>query len=112
MPVGGFIGSVSGAAFSKLGRRMAMILIDIISIIGCLMYLWAVYYKSLSCLEIARLVCGICSGLNTTIVPLYIQEISPLSISGATGSYNELFITIGIWVTSLIGLGLGEPNDG
>jgi len=39
MPVGGFIGSVSGAAFSKLGRRMAMILIDIISIIGCLMYL-------------------------------------------------------------------------
>lgn len=38
------------------------------------------------CFLVARLICGISVGLNSTIVPIYISEMSPQLLSGKMGS--------------------------
>ena len=51
----------------------------------------------------ARFFLGIIIGVNSSIIPKYIISLSPVSMSGATGSLNQLFITIGIAVAYITG---------
>jgi len=46
---------------------------------------------------IGRLIIGLSCGINLIIVPIYIKE-----MSGRTGSFHYLFISIGIFTSSLI----------
>jgi len=45
-----------------------------------------------------RLLQGFLIGIAGIIVPTYIMSLSPTSISGRIGSFNQIFITIGIAV--------------
>lgn len=65
-----------------------MLIADWVSILGVGICLSGIYYKSYPILLISRLVTGICSGLNNTVVPLYIKEMSPHAISEETGNNN------------------------
>ncbi len=88
IPYGGAIGALAGGFMAKtVGRRIGMLLTDVFVIIGCLFAMWAVWKKLLwmQALGLAFMAMG--AGSNSTIVPLYIKEISPVSISGWTGSY-------------------------
>lgn len=49
-------------------------------------------------LTFTRLLQGFIIGINGIIVPTYIMSLSPTSISGRIGSFNQIFITIGIAV--------------
>ena len=60
---------------------------------------------------IGRILCGLTVGLNTTLIPLYIKEMSPTEMSGKTGSFNQLFVTIGVLLTSLFGTTLGNAKE-
>jgi MFS transporter, SP family, solute carrier family 2 (facilitated glucose/fructose transporter), member 5 len=42
--------------------------------------------------------------MATHLAPLYLAEITPFNLRGAFGTANQLFITIGIFVSNLIGL--------
>ena len=95
---------------SKMGRRKAMILTDIISIIGMGFCALSIHNTSVIWFLIGRMICGITTGLNTTLVPLYNREYSPDAVAGTTGTFNQLAITIGILATSLMGLGLGNKK--
>jgi len=45
------------------------------------------------------------SGLGNTIAPMYLSEITPFSHRGAYGTVHQLFVTGGIFLSSVFGLG-------
>lgn len=47
---------------------------------------------------------GSLSGLNATIVPMYLTEISPTKLRGALGSAGQLLCTFGTFISLIIGL--------
>jgi len=44
------------------------------------------------------------AGMATQLAPLYLTEISPYNLRGMFGTANQLFITLGIFAGSLLGL--------
>lgn len=52
-------------------------------------------------------------GLNTSLVPMYISEISPLNLRGGLGTVNQLAVTVGLLLSQVLGIEqiLGT-NDG
>ena len=77
-----------------------MLIADIVSILGfglCVISnVWA--------LIVQRFINGLTVGVNSAIVPLFINEISPLSLTGRTGSMNQAFINVGIIGSNILGL--------
>uniref|UniRef100_A0A674JIA8 Major facilitator superfamily (MFS) profile domain-containing protein n=1 Tax=Terrapene triunguis TaxID=2587831 RepID=A0A674JIA8_9SAUR len=53
---------------------------------------------SLEALIVGRFLIGLFCGLNMTLIPLYIQEISPTRVRGAFSTMNQLSQTVGIFV--------------
>lgn len=43
-------------------------------------------------------------GLNTSLVPMYISEISPLNLRGGLGTVNQLAVTIGLLISQILGI--------
>lgn len=108
VPLGAGIGALSaGKIASSIGRRKLMILIDIICIIGTILTI----LPSPIALVIGRLVQGLCVGANSSLVPLYINEVSPTEIGGTLGTGNQLLITIGVIVPPLLAL-IGNAESG
>lgn len=105
MPIGAIVGAYLSAFLSiRIGRRNTFILADLIGIIGCVIWI----FKGNALLFIGRFLGGIAVGLNSAIVPVYINEMSPLSISGSMGSMTQLTINLGILISFLLGLNI--PN--
>lgn len=62
-------------------------------------------------LTFSRLISGLSGGMNTVLVPLYINEISPEEVSGLTGSLYTVAMSLGSFVSYLMGLGLPTDTD-
>ena len=88
VPAAALIGSLIGSIFAKWGRKKALIIVDILSLIGVWICMLSVYTTNLWILYVGRSICGLTTGLNSMLVPLYIKEMSPVVISGKTGAYN------------------------
>lgn len=65
-----------------------MMLFDVVVIIGCLFTSIENFFAIL----IGRFIEGIAAGANTSIVPLYVNEITPLQISGKMVSKKKNLI--------------------
>ncbi|KRX00496.1 Major facilitator superfamily domain, general substrate transporter [Pseudocohnilembus persalinus] len=108
MPLGASIGCfIGGIIATKFGRRSLFITIDIIAILIGFIFLIA----NLPAGIIARFMMGVIAGINTTIVPLYVREITPISISGITGCFYQGQVAIGILTSYLLGLVFPVSND-
>lgn len=55
-----------------------MMLLDVVVIVGCLLTSIENFFTIL----IGRFIEGIAAGANNSIIPLYVNEITPLQISG------------------------------
>ena len=44
------------------------------------------------------------AGLNTSLVPMYISEIAPLTLRGGLGTVNQLGCTVGILFSQILGI--------
>lgn len=83
MSVGALLSSfLSHRLIKIIGRRKFMMLSDIILIIGS--SLGVIGNKTTFIL--ARFLLGLAVGMNSVVIPMYIREMSPDSISGVTGS--------------------------
>ncbi|KAG7227100.1 hypothetical protein INR49_022447 [Caranx melampygus] len=83
-PLGGFFGSLMVAPLvNKLGSEIA---------------------KSYEIIIVARFIVGICAGLSSNVVPMYLGELSPKNLRGALGIVPQLFITIGILSAQVLGI--------
>ncbi len=58
---------------------------------------------SLFVLVFTRFFLGIIIGINSSVIPTYLLSLTPPSMAGATGSLNQLFITIGIAIAYIVG---------
>lgn len=84
-PIGAAFGAVgSGPLLQILSRKQSLIFTDILGMCG----LGISLISNLYVLFIARFIIGVAVGLNSSLVPLYIKEYTPLSLSGSMGSMN------------------------
>lgn len=113
--VGGFLGSLCLSPLSVilpvLGRssKAALILSGIWNIVGGLIQASA---GSWPILALGRLLMGVGSGIALTIVPGFLNDISPPSIQGSIGVLNQLSIVIGILIAQALGVStLGDKGS-
>lgn len=99
MMFGAALGAVlAGWMSAALGRKRSLILGAVLFVIGSLLcgFAWSPYT-----LIAARVVLGLAIGISTFTAPLYLAEVAPEYIRGATVSLYQLMITIGILVAFL-----------
>jgi len=76
-----------------------MIKLDILAAVGILITL----IKSFFSICIGRLIYGFAAGAFSVICPMFISEISPVSISGPLGVISEFNITLGAFLSFIVG---------
>ncbi|MGH0122386.1 UNVERIFIED_CONTAM: hypothetical protein FKN15_014817 [Acipenser sinensis] len=104
-PLGGFFGSLMVAPLvNKLGRKGTLLINNIFSIVPAVLMGASEAAKSYEIIIAARFLIGICAGLSSNVVPMYLGEISPKNLRGAIGIVPQLFITIGILVAQIFGI--------
>lgn len=101
--VGGWIVSISlasaaagallgGLLADSLGRRRTLMFVSLPFIFGSALSALA---SNIPQMLIGRAIVGASFGIVSSVVPLYISEVSPPSVRGAYGSFNQLTICIG-----------------
>ena len=106
MAIGALIGSaLSPLLLKKFSRKNSLIFIDCLGIAGSLLSMIA----NLASFSIHRFLVGFATGFNSTLVPLYVKETSPVAITGTTGCINGVMIFVGVVVAYLLGLGFSDP---
>ncbi|VVD02645.1 unnamed protein product [Leptidea sinapis] len=103
--VGGCIGSILGSVVAdNLGRQKATIVTSVLSLAGAVLFLSCRAANSVEMLILGRLLVGLSSGLTTSIVPMYLAELSPHSLTGAMGVACPMGVNVGVLVGQVMGL--------
>ncbi|KAM9855485.1 solute carrier family 2, facilitated glucose transporter member 5 [Aulostomus maculatus] len=104
-PLGGFFGSLMVAPLvNKLGRKGTLLFNNVFSIVPAVMMGISETVESYEIIIVARFIVGICAGLSSNVVPMYLGELSPKNLRGAIGIIPQLFITIGILSAQVLGI--------
>ncbi|KAG7841395.1 hypothetical protein KL942_001274 [Ogataea angusta] len=109
LSAGTFIGAVfAGDLADMLGRRT-------IIVTGCGIYSVGVVLQTASTtvalLSVGRVIAGLGVGFVSSVVILYLSEISPKKIRGAIVSGYQFFVTIGLLLASCVDYGTEHRND-
>jgi sugar porter (SP) family MFS transporter len=92
--VGAAVLAITGGSLSdRFGRRKMLLITSVVFIAGALVCAAA---GSIQILILGRVVVGMGIGLASSVVPLYISEISPANARGWQVSLFQLAITVGI----------------
>ncbi|KAL7672627.1 hypothetical protein ACOME3_007511 [Neoechinorhynchus agilis] len=106
--VGNLIGAITGPYWLKCSRffdrRRIFYANYPFTYLFAILIIVSYYKRCVSLFYISRFVHGIQGGMACLIVPPYLNEISPQSLRGITGTFHQLFITIGILVGQLLGI--------
>ena len=106
IPFGAIFGGLISSFFAdKFGRRRTMIFADILTIFTCFL---SVSYDPIIMMT-GRVLCGVITGINFMVIPLYVREISPPTMTGRAGSYFRIFFTLGMLLTFVVALWLQNP---
>ena len=95
---------ISGPLSDRFGRKPVILLADFLFTMGAVMMCVA---PSISFLMAGRVVVGLGVGAASMIVPVYLAEVSPTEIRGSVVAVNNLVITAGQFISSIIALCLG-----
>ncbi|CEF67046.1 Sugar/inositol transporter family and General substrate transporter family and Major facilitator superfamily domain, general substrate transporter and Major facilitator superfamily domain-containing protein [Strongyloides ratti] len=99
-----FGGFFSGAVADKFGRKRGLLLINIPILIATLLMGLAKYVGIYYFLFVGRFLIGISCGLASGLAPMYLCEIASVNFRGLFGSLNQLFVTIAILFSQVLGL--------
>lgn len=101
----GMVGAfISGKWADYFGRKRGMILITFIMFLAALFGGIPKITRSFEVLIVHRALVGLHCGLNVSLASLYLAEISPKKIRGAIGTCHQLFITVGILWSNIMGV--------
>ncbi|XP_045162994.2 solute carrier family 2, facilitated glucose transporter member 3-like isoform X1 [Mercenaria mercenaria] len=103
--IGGMMGGVSAGYWAnRFGRKRTLLLNNIIMVIALAVEILSKNLKSYEVLIIGRFIAGINAGINTGVAPMYLSEISTVSLRGLCGTFNQLCITFGVFTSTVMGL--------
>ncbi|CAG0913380.1 unnamed protein product [Notodromas monacha] len=103
--IGGMIGGFSGGFVANhFGRRGGLLMNNVLGVIGGCLLGFAKSAFSYEMLIFGRFLIGVNCGLNTSLAPMYISEISPLNLRGGLGVVNQLAVTIGLLLSQILGI--------
>ncbi|KAL0268396.1 UNVERIFIED_CONTAM: hypothetical protein PYX00_010357 [Menopon gallinae] len=111
--IGGVIGSFAGSASAdRWGRKGSIIMTDILGLVASLCFILSKEVSSVEALLIGRFIIGLSSGLSTAVTPMYLTELAPLKLRGATGVLCPVGLTVGVLLSQVMGLEsvLGREN--
>ncbi|NXC15732.1 GTR5 protein, partial [Corythaeola cristata] len=104
-PLGGFFGSLMvWPLVNNCGRKGTLLINNIFSIVAAVLMGTSEVAKTFEVIIFARVIMGIYAGLASNVVPMFLGEISPKNLRGATGVVPQFFITVGILVAQILGL--------
>ncbi|KAF5904682.1 solute carrier family 2, facilitated glucose transporter member 5 [Clarias magur] len=104
-PLGGFFGSLLIAPLvNNLGRKGTLLFNNIFSVVPALLMGVSEVLESFEVIILGRFIVGICAGLSSNVVPMYLGELAPRNLRGAVGIVPQLFITIGILTAQVFGI--------
>ncbi|NXF56685.1 GTR5 protein, partial [Ciccaba nigrolineata] len=104
-PLGGFFGSLMvWPLVNSCGRKGTLLINNLFSIVAALLMGTSELEKTFEVIILSRLLMGIYAGLASNVVPMFLGEVSPKNLRGATGIVPQLFITVGILVAQILGL--------
>ncbi|MGW7488133.1 sugar porter family MFS transporter [Streptomyces sp. NPDC054786] len=98
---------VSGAVTDAVGRRRTLLAAAAVFTVGAL---GSAAAPDDTVLIAARFVLGLAIGTASLTVPAYIAEIAPKESRGRLVSLNQLMITVGIFVSYLVGYGFDDQH--
>ena len=118
LPVGAMITALTSGFIMKKSRRLVLFLGAFLCLIGAL-FMSIIHNpdgdnkgSSLAFFGIGRFFMGLAVGLYSSVVPTYINEVSPKHLTGMFGSCHQLCITIASLVAAIIGMTLPDlTND-
>ncbi|KAG5216024.1 hypothetical protein JEQ12_001600 [Ovis aries] len=103
--VGGMIASFFGGLLGdKLGRIKALLVANILSLVGALLMGFSKLGPSHILIISGRGISGLYCGLISGLVPMYIGEIAPTTLRGAIGALHQLAVVTGILISQIVGL--------
>ncbi|OLY85541.1 Sugar transport protein 1 [Smittium mucronatum] len=101
LAIGGLVGSIfSSKLTDSLGRKKSLILNSAILFVGSIFE--AISFSPFM-LVLGRLISGIGAGIGFVIVPMYLTEIAPLESRGFLNMFFALSLSLGIFISQLIG---------
>ncbi|KAK7481391.1 hypothetical protein BaRGS_00027347 [Batillaria attramentaria] len=110
--VGGMIGGVSAGFWAnRYGRRGALLRNNVLAVIAGGLLGFSKMAGTYEMLMVGRVISGINAGINSGVAPLYLSEISPISLRGLCGTFNQLAICSGVLVAEVIGLNIALGTD-
>ena len=84
VPLGATLGAFLGGPLSIGGRRRGILLANILVLLGCGVTL----IPNTIPVCVGRFFYGISSGIFSFLVPKFINEVSPVALSGSLGAIN------------------------
>lgn len=107
IPFGAIFGSLMIGPVVKLGRRIALMIIAVVFIIGVATTMIFSFYFLIA----GRLIMGMCVGAYATVSPLYLSEIAPPAISATIGVLNQLMSMTGTTIAYAMALMVPYSED-
>ena len=91
--------------FAIFPRRKGGLLVNnVMGLMGAIAMGMAKWAESYELLILGRFMIGVNCGLNTSLVPMYISEIAPLTLRGGLGTVNQLAVTVGLLISQILGI--------
>ncbi|XP_050233458.2 polyol transporter 5-like [Mercurialis annua] len=98
----------AGLLLDWRGRRLVVILSGVMSFIGVLVMFMS---NSYTVLVFSRIAIGTGIGMGYLSIPIYIAELSPLSVRGVLASFPEVLFNIGFLLGSVLDLKMSVVSE-
>lgn len=82
---------------NRYGRRPAIVVCSIIFCAGVILEILNLHFLPL--FYLGRIICGLGVGGSSSVIPVYLSEMSPKEIRGRLGSCYQLMFTVGILIS-------------
>jgi sugar porter (SP) family MFS transporter len=107
--LGAVVGAIgSGYLSDRISRKWTKCLSGCVYVAAAIA---AAFAQDVIWLCLARFVLGFAVGTASFVSPEYISEQTPPRVRGGTVTYNQIMITLGIFLAYLVGFGLRDVTD-